>query len=292
VTQLVIKRPKDFKYNPGDYAYLRVPRLGVLSWHPFTLSSCPEQTGIEILNASCTDVHYPPIVSTDTLWFHIRASGNWTRELREHFHRHATNSLEIRAGQEKTRPSTITGQVDHQDDLDMQPIVPTLQHIPNLNVRVLLDGPYCASTTALFNAEHAVLIGAGIGVTPFASVLGSILAQFREMQMMDCPNCNHTFHSVMQKNQQISINKRPLKLKKLDFIWVSREQKSIQWFMDLLEGWEKQQQSLPSNALFMDCQIYITSIPDVSGISCSTVFDLPKFQTQEFCFLSATREHQ
>jgi NADPH oxidase 5 len=212
------------------------------------------------------DLRKPRVISTDTLWFHIKASGNWTRELREHFQRHANENLKIRASQNiaPTRPSSVADDVTQNGDLSMQPIVPTLQHIPNLDVCALLDGPYGASTTALFNTEHAVLIGAGIGVTPFASVLGSVLAQFRQMKMMDCPSCHHNFHPIRQGNQEISINNRPLKLKKLDFIWVSREQENIQWFVDLLEGWEKQQQSLPSNALFMDCQIYITSIPDVS----------------------------
>ena len=164
-------------------------------------------------------------------------------------------------------PMSLLPPNNNGDQLQMQPIVPTLRHIPNLNVRVLLDGPYGASTTALFDTEHAVLIGAGIGVTPFASVLGSVLAQFRRLPDLHCSNCDHSLSKAVHAKQGgMRINNRRIKLKKLDFIWVSREQENIQWFIDLLEGWEKQQQSLPSNALFMECQLYITSLPDVSKL--------------------------
>jgi len=40
---------------------------------------------------------------------------------------------------------------------------------------VYIDGPYGTPSTHIFQAEHAVLIGAGIGVTPFSSILQSIM---------------------------------------------------------------------------------------------------------------------
>jgi len=41
--------------------------------------------------------------------------------------------------------------------------------------QVYIDGPYGTPSTHIFQAEHAVLIGAGIGVTPFASILQSVM---------------------------------------------------------------------------------------------------------------------
>lgn len=38
-----------------------------------------------------------------------------------------------------------------------------------------IDGPYGTPTRRIFASEHAVLIGAGIGITPFASILQSIM---------------------------------------------------------------------------------------------------------------------
>ena len=47
-------------------------------------------------------------------------------------------------------------------------------------LEMYVDGPFGAPSSDIFRAEHAVLIGTGIGVTPFASIL-----QVREDD--DCP---------------------------------------------------------------------------------------------------------
>ena len=67
VVNLVIKRPPNFNFKPGDYVYLNVPSIANFEWHPFTISSAPEQT--------------------DTLSLHIRAVGQWTNSLYEYFER-------------------------------------------------------------------------------------------------------------------------------------------------------------------------------------------------------------
>ena len=48
-------------------------------------------------------------------------------------------------------------------------------------LEVYLTGPYGAPTSGLFygKVEHAVLIATGIGVTPFASILQSIMFKYR-----------------------------------------------------------------------------------------------------------------
>ncbi|NWS25890.1 NOX5 oxidase, partial [Polioptila caerulea] len=65
VTHLVIQRPKSFRFQPGDYVYLNVPAIAAYEWHPFSISSAPEQP--------------------ETLWLHIRARGQWTTKLYEFF---------------------------------------------------------------------------------------------------------------------------------------------------------------------------------------------------------------
>ena len=44
--------------------------------------------------------------------------------------------------------------------------------------QVYIDGPFGAPTSQIFRAQHAVLVGTGIGVTPFASILQSIMHKF------------------------------------------------------------------------------------------------------------------
>lgn len=46
VTHLVVQRPRSFRFRPGDYVYLNVPAIAAYEWHPFTISSAPEQQGV------------------------------------------------------------------------------------------------------------------------------------------------------------------------------------------------------------------------------------------------------
>ena len=45
VTHLLIRKPPLFHYRPGDYLYLNIPTIAHHEWHPFTISSAPEQKG-------------------------------------------------------------------------------------------------------------------------------------------------------------------------------------------------------------------------------------------------------
>jgi predicted ferric reductase len=49
-----------FKFEAGQYAFLCVPEIGILEWHPFTISSAPHE---------------------DMVTFHIRSLGDWTSKL-------------------------------------------------------------------------------------------------------------------------------------------------------------------------------------------------------------------
>jgi Ca2+-binding EF-hand superfamily protein/ferredoxin-NADP reductase len=106
----------------------------------------------------------------DHLTFHVRSTGDWTRSLRRL----------CDAEQASTHPSGL---------------------------RVHVDGPFGAPTAHVFSARYAVLIGAGIGVTPFASVLESLVTR---------ANAGET------------------QLEKVYFYWLNRESRSFEWFADLL----------------------------------------------------------
>lgn len=45
VTHLVIKKPPNFFYHPGDYVFIKIKQIAAFEWHPFTLSSSPELPG-------------------------------------------------------------------------------------------------------------------------------------------------------------------------------------------------------------------------------------------------------
>ncbi|KRT82268.1 hypothetical protein AMK59_4019 [Oryctes borbonicus] len=65
VVHLQIKKPIHFDFHPGDYVFVNIPKIAQYEWHPFTISSAPEQD--------------------DSIWLHIRAVGEWTNKLHEYF---------------------------------------------------------------------------------------------------------------------------------------------------------------------------------------------------------------
>jgi predicted ferric reductase/Ca2+-binding EF-hand superfamily protein len=76
-----------------------------------------------------------------------------------------------------------------------------------------VDGPYGSPSGAIFDSRVAVLIGAGIGVTPFASVLESLAM-----------GATHRGGS---------------RLEKVHFFWLNAGQQSFGWFSDLLAEIER-----------------------------------------------------
>ncbi|HEY8072722.1 MAG TPA: EF-hand domain-containing protein [Labilithrix sp.] len=78
---------------------------------------------------------------------------------------------------------------------------------------VHVDGPYGSPSAHIFASKHAVLVGAGIGVTPFASVLESV---------------------VLRANGE----GRPSSLEKVHFFWLNRDPYSFEWFRGLLSRLE------------------------------------------------------
>ncbi len=110
------------------------------------------------------------------LTVHVRSLGNWTSALRR--------KIEESYAWGKTAPMPI-----------------------------YIDGPYGSPSAHIFDSEVAVFIGAGIGVTPFASVLESL---------------------VLRGNGE-----RPPTLRKAYFFWLNRDQYSFEWFAELLREIEK-----------------------------------------------------
>lgn len=57
-------------------------------------------------------------------------------------------------------------------------------------IPVRLDGPYAGSTTRAWSYPHCIFVAGGIGVTPFASLLQSIVRRFKS-SMTKCSKCSH-----------------------------------------------------------------------------------------------------
>lgn len=168
-TMLRCERPPGFDYQPGEFVFIRVPAVARSEWHPFTLTSAPEQP--------------------DALTVHVRSLGNWTTALRQRF--------SVAAGHE--------GQ------------------------QIQIDGPYGTPSVHIQECEHVVTIAAGIGVTPFASVLQSLRLQRAR-------------------------GAAGFRLRRLHFVWISREQDSFEWFTQLLGELEAE-----NTDGWLDIHIYFTA---------------------------------
>jgi len=218
VTYLKIKKPPKFNYSPGDWCFIKIPKIATFEWHPFTISSAPEDH--------------------NTFSVHVRGVGQWTNKLYEHF----KQKNEIKS----LGSGVITKSFGQNKDLELN---------GNFNIErpleVYVDGPFGSPSSNIYRAEHAILVGTGIGVTPFASILQSIVHRYR-MVKKECPSCDHKWSddvSTVMNN-----------LRKVDFFWINRDQKSFEWFVSLLTQLEMEQAET-GGALgrFLEMHMYVTS---------------------------------
>ncbi|KAG9478358.1 hypothetical protein GDO78_013388 [Eleutherodactylus coqui] len=162
---------KGFKMEVGQYIFINCPAVSRLEWHPFTLTSAPEE---------------------DRFSVHIRSAGDWTESL-------------ISLFQEKT------------------------DNLPRMEV----DGPFGTASEDVFKYEISMLVGAGIGITPFASILKSIWYKFQ--------NADHR-----------------LRTKKIYFYWICRETGAFAWFADLMRSLEQEMASSEKDG-FLNYRLFLTS---------------------------------
>lgn len=128
-------------YKEGQYAYLMCPSISRFQWHPFTISSAP---------------------SDKFATFHIRIQGpgSWTRKL-QHY-----TSIMCR----KDKPHTEFNRVDATGKS-----VPGKILGPDGKQMFRVYGPHSAPTQHLTEYNEVMICASGIGVTPLAGAMKSIV---------------------------------------------------------------------------------------------------------------------
>lgn len=188
------------KYKAGQWLFINIPSVSSQQWHPFTITSCP----------------FDPYIS-----IHVRQVGDWTRAMAD----------ALGAGPAQAQ------EYDALDPMGMYEIaLQQGQQMPAIRI----DGPYGAPAEDVFENEIAVLIGTGIGVTPWASILKNI------------------WHLRASPNP-------PKRLRRVEFIWVCKDTSSFEWFQNLLSSLEAQ--SLAAAAMggtseFLRIHTYLTQRMD------------------------------
>ncbi|KAI4382352.1 hypothetical protein MLD38_008326 [Melastoma candidum] len=192
VLALYMTKPPGFKYKSGMYTFVKCPDISIFEWHPFSITSA---------------------LGDDYLSVHIRTLGDWTTELNNRF-----------AQTSKVKQ----GSVPHiSDELDRTLILICLlfDSIP----KILIKGPYGAPAQNYKKYDILLLIGLGIGATPFVSIIKDLLHQIKPHQLLE----DLTF-DYPSDGQERSQNPLPGENKKgperAYFYWVTREQGSFEWF--------------------------------------------------------------
>jgi NAD(P)H-flavin reductase len=276
VTMLKIKRPDGFKYEPGDWVFIRIPQIAKSEWHPFTISSAPE--------------------NREHVTLHIRGVGQWTNRLFDYVEaKKKEEGLIVRQNTVRNKVKNLKNEDRHNGhpveqtngkmhlDMTFSDARPIEQkQDPKDMMEVNFDGPFGAPATNIFRAEHAVLVATGIGVTPFSSILQSIMYRYLSARR-ECPRCNLRWLTDLGDAMQ--------NLKKVDFIWINRDQKSFEWFLNLLTRIEADQQvdeeyscnnhtgsgGNVSTGRFLDLHLYFTQAlqrSDVRAVGMHLAMDL------------------
>jgi NADPH oxidase len=106
---------------------------------------------------------------------HVRQAGDWTHALGERLGCTRALAAELTAAAKKgTEVKKEEG--DNIGSADFFDVGGNLANVRMPTLRV--DGPFGAPAEDVFKKEVAVLIGTGIGVTPFASILKVSIDRF------------------------------------------------------------------------------------------------------------------
>ncbi|KAK2449942.1 respiratory burst oxidase protein A [Trifolium repens] len=149
---------------------------------------------------------------------HIRTVGDWTQELKHLF-------------TEDDQLPPVTGQATFLELIQMD---------QRGQPKLLVDGPYGAPAQDYQNFDVLLLIGLGIGATPFISILRDILSDTRTIDEQTDSNTETTksdesFNSFTSSNVTPGRNKRSQRITNAYFYWVTREPGSFEWFKGVMD---------------------------------------------------------
>ncbi|KAK3001923.1 hypothetical protein RJ639_021162 [Escallonia herrerae] len=143
---------------------------------------------------------------------HIRTVGDWTQELKRVF------------TEDNDSPSVIGrakfGQLGNVDQRGLP--------------RLLVDGPYGAPAQDYRNYDVLLLVGLGIGATPFISVLRDLLNNTKTEDQTDSntetSRSDDSRTSSTSSSMTTREKKKSQRAKSAHFYWVTRESGSFEWF--------------------------------------------------------------
>ncbi|KAI8819388.1 ferric reductase NAD binding domain-containing protein [Fimicolochytrium jonesii] len=184
---------RKFNYKAGQYLFLNCPDITELEWHPFTITSAPEEA-----HFSC----------------HIRARPDmdWCYKLRTLLG-HARTEVVPKEGRQSL---VVRPVVKKSGNLEAGEVKPAKEDKAQIMLRV--DGPYGSPSEEVFDHSTVVLVGAGIGVTPFISILKSMTIRVKQREGLS--------KEARAEQQRLKIH----------FFWVCRDEQELSSFKDLIDA--------------------------------------------------------
>ncbi|KAI7741981.1 hypothetical protein M8C21_008694 [Ambrosia artemisiifolia] len=194
VLTLQMSKPPKFRYKSGQYMFVQCPVVSSFEWHPFSITSAPDD---------------------DYLAIHIRQLGDWTQELKRVFSEVCEPPLAGKSGllrADETTKATLP--------------------------RLLIDGPYGAPAQDYRKYDVLLLVGLGIGATPFISILKDLLNNIVKTDELE----GHSSRSDQSYGSADSYShgkvsprkKKGMRTTNAYFYWVTREQGSFDWFKGVM----------------------------------------------------------
>ncbi|XP_042390155.1 respiratory burst oxidase homolog protein C-like [Zingiber officinale] len=190
VLTLHVSKPQGFRYRSGQYIFVNCAAVSPFQWHPFSITSAPQDDYISV---------------------HIRTLGDWTRQLKAVF---------SQVCQAPTGGKSGLLRADY-DDCSSDGFAPSFP-------RVLIDGPYGAPAQDYKKYKVVLLVGLGIGATPFISIVKDIVNNMKELDSLT-PD-----EEAGDGPPQSSSASTSFKTRRAYFYWVTREQGSFEWFRGVM----------------------------------------------------------
>ncbi|XP_057781692.1 putative respiratory burst oxidase homolog protein H [Salvia miltiorrhiza] len=183
VLALYMSKPQGFKYKSGMYLFVKCPDISNFEWHPFSITSAPDD---------------------DYLSVHIRTLGDWTTELKNRFEKACEPQSVKQSRGDLVRMETKAYTEETTQDRSFFP-------------RIVVKGPYGAPAQDYKKYDILLLVGLGIGATPFISIIKDIVNnESRSVVPDDLPGDKHGPERAY-------------------FYWVTREQGSFDWFKGVMD---------------------------------------------------------
>ncbi|XP_044962625.1 respiratory burst oxidase homolog protein B-like [Hordeum vulgare subsp. vulgare] len=148
---LHLSKPQGFRYKSGQYIFVKCPDVSPSQWHPFSITSAPEDDHVSV---------------------HIKAAGDWTNQLRNAF-------LKVCSTPTEGKTEILRAEYS-RDDVNSNPSFP----------KVLIDGPYGAPAQDYKEYDIVLLVGLGIGATPMISIIKDIINNAKRLGGVDVESGN------------------------------------------------------------------------------------------------------